>query len=226
MLVLTRPDPAAHRFAADARRAGIGGAILFSPILRIVALPGGALPGGTLVFTSEAGVRAAGARGSLAGRRAWAVGGRTARAARAAGARVRVAGGDAAALLRALLAEGRGPYVHCRGRHASGELAGDLAAHGLGAKEVVLYDQVATPLTPAARAALGHEDAVLPLFSARSARLVAAELTIRPAARVAAISPAVAAAWPWPDEVRTAPRPDAAAVLVVVRGLVGGGCGG
>ncbi len=228
MLVLTRPDLAARRFARAARRAGWPGAVLFSPVLEMAALPGGPLPAGTPVFTSENGVRAATARQPLSGREAWAVGAGTARAARAAGMRVRVAGGDAAALHRALLAEGRGPYLHCRGLHVTGDLAGSLRAAGVEAAEVVLYDQAPRVLTAAARAALmAGGRCVLPLFSARSARLTAAGLPGPPPfTTIVAISSAVAGAWPWEGDIAVAERPDAKGMLAVFGGLVGGGCGG
>ncbi len=225
-LVLTRPDSAARRFARAARGAGWRGPVLFAPALRIVPIPGGALPAGTLVFTSENGVAAAAARGSLSGRVVWAVGDRTARVARAAGAVARSVAGDVAALEAALRAEGGGPYLHCRGRHARGDLARRLRAAGLLAEEVVLYDQVAVDLSPAARAALMAAPCVLPLFSARSARIVAGGLPgPPPRTTVLALSAAVAAGWPWGGPVRVAERPDAGTILAELRGLVGGGCG-
>lgn len=227
VLVLTRPALAAERFARAARAAGWRGAILFSPVLRIAFRPGGALPGGTLVFTSEHGVRAAAARGLLAGRKAWAVGDRTARAARDLGARARSVSGDVAALRAALLAERGGPYIHCRGAHVRGDLVGELRRAGVAASGLVLYEQEAVALTAAARGALEGGPAVLPLFSARSAALAAAGLTgAPPETTVIAISREVAGRWPWPGPVRIADRPDAAAMLAELGGLVGGERGG
>ncbi len=167
-LVLTRPLPASRRVARTVRAAGWPGAILFSPIFEIVTVPGAVLPAGTLVFTSENGVRAAAGLGVLAGRVAVAVGERTARVARGVGAECLSAGGTVDDLEALLLRRGGGPYIHCRGRNAAGDLACRLRSAGFAAEEVVLYDQQAVPLGQAARDALaGPRAAVLPLFSPR-----------------------------------------------------------
>ncbi len=229
-LVLTRPLPAAHRFARAARAALWTGPILFAPVLEIVPVDGARLPDGMLVFTSENGVQAAAALNSLAGRQAVAVGDHTARVARDLGALCRSAGGTVEDLL-ALLS---GPdmaaerLVHCHGRHVSGDLVERLAAAGIAARGAVLYDQVARPLSEAAlRALKGPAPAVLPLFSARSARLVAEAAGPVPASTVAvALSAQIARCWPWEPPALIAAQPKAAALLDRVRGLVGrDGCG-
>lgn len=221
-LVLTRPLPASRRVARTVRAAGWPGAILFSPIFEIVTVPGAVLPAGTLVFTSENGVRAAAGLGVLAGRVAVAVGERTARVARGVGAECLSAGGTVDDLEALLLRRGGGPYIHCRGRNAAGDLACRLRSAGFAAEEVVLYDQQAVPLGQAARDALaGPRAAVLPLFSPRSARFVAEDLPASPVATtVLALSAQVAAAWPW-EGVRVTERPDMAAMIKTLGGLVG-----
>ncbi len=222
-LVLTRPLPAARRIARALRAAGWPGAILFSPILEIVPLAGVALSAGTLVFTSENGVRAAAGLGVLAGRDAVAVGERTARVARRLGATCLSADGDADDLVALLLRRGGGPYIHIRGCYAAGDLAPRLRAAGLAADEALVYDQRPVPIGAAARAALAAPGpVVLPLFSARSARLVAEDLRTAPVATtVVALSARVAAAWPWEGDIRVAERQDAATMVETVAGLVG-----
>ena len=199
MIVLTRPLPAARRFGRALRDRGLEAPILFSPILKIVPLPGGALPDGVLIFTSENGVAAAMTLGSLAGRKVIAVGERTAAAARAAGARAEVLGDDMDSLGASLIARGGGPYAHLHGRHVTGNLAARLRAAGIEAEARTIYDQQAQPLTDAARSALmGSGVAVLPLFSARSASLTAADLGQAPRTlRVVALSAKVRDSWPW-----------------------------
>ncbi|MBE3637437.1 uroporphyrinogen-III synthase, partial [Mangrovicoccus algicola] len=102
-----------------------------------------------------------------------------------------------------------GRLLHLRGAHVAGPLAAPLRAAGLDVAEMVTYDQRPLPPGAAARALLARPGTVLlPVFSARSARLLGPWLRDAAAQlRVAAISPAVAAALP----VQSAARPDVAA---------------
>lgn len=222
-LVLTRPGPAARRVASEVRGIGWPGAILFSPVLKIVPIGGAAPPDGTLVFTSENGVLATALRGPLHGRSAVAVGDRTACAANRMGARCRSAGGDLRDLVAMLCELGGGPYIHCRGRHVAGDLVSPLGAVGIEAKEVEVYDQVPIALTEAAKRALvAPLPTVLPLYSPRSARIAGETIAAAPiATKVVALSEQVAAAWPWSGRVCIAPRPEAVAIIDMLRGLVG-----
>lgn len=218
ILLLTRPEAQSRAFAEACRAAGFAGEVIVSPVLAIVPRAAQALPEeAVLVFTSANGVAAAGA--GLQGRRAWAVGGATAQAARAAGMECRAAAGDADALVAAILADPPGaPLLHLRGAHARGRVAPRLAEAGLRAAERVVYDQQALPLSAAARAALaGARPVILPLFSPRSARLVAA--AAGPAAaplHVLAFSGAVARAWDGPGRVEILSAPDAQAMAEAV----------
>ncbi|WP_374302651.1 uroporphyrinogen-III synthase [Paracoccus sp. (in: a-proteobacteria)] len=207
-LLLTRPLADSRRFAAmlpDWRA-------VLSPILRIVAVDhdGRQLrdaPG--LVFTSA---HAVGSAGPGRGRLALCVGGHTARVARAAGFDVREGNGFAEGLLPMIEAAGV-PLVHPHGRH----LARVLPVPG-----VVVYDQQAVPLTLEAQALLaGGAPVVLPLFSPRSARLVAdAAHGARAPLWLVAISDAAMAAWHGPAAGRrVADSPDAAAMAAAIRGL-------
>jgi uroporphyrinogen-III synthase len=224
-LILTRPRPQAERFADDVRaRFGARFDIVIAPVIEIV--PVEATPDtsryAALLFTSENGVRSFAARWGARDLPAYCVGARTAAAARAAGFAARSAGGDAAALARLVVAElpAGARVLHLRGRHAAGDLAGRLRAAGIAADEAVIYDQAARAPSAEALAALGSDAPVLvPLFSPRSARLLAAALDgrARPAAGAVALclSPAVAAALPaglFADQ-RIAASPDAGAML-------------
>ena len=217
VLLLTRPEAEARRFAAlVAARAGPVRPVI-APLMEIVALGPPAPPEGVPVFTSAAAVPFAGPGG---GAPAWCVGPRTADAARAAGWAPRTGGGDADALVAAILASGDpGPFVHLRGAHARGEVAARLRAAARGAAERVVYDQRALPLGAEAMAALaGTAPVVAPLFSPRSAALLVAAAGNRGRPpRVVAMSAAVAevaraAGWP----ARVAARPDAEAMAAAV----------
>lgn len=211
-LLLTRPEPAARRFAARLARPGLG--IVISPVLRIEPRPHdrAAIDAARgLVFTSVHGVRAAGAG---RGRPAICVGPATAKAARKAGFAVTVGPGDAQGMLGLLGDLGPG-WLHPHGAH----LAQRLPVPG-----VVVYDQIAQPLTAEAVALLaGPAPVVLPLFSPRSAALVATAVgRPRAALWVAPISARAAAAWQAPQErMVVAPSPDAAGVAAAVETLLG-----
>jgi uroporphyrinogen-III synthase len=119
----------------------------------------------------------------------------------------------------------RGPFLHARGREARGEVAARLRAAGIGCVEAVVYDQVALPLSAEAQALLAGDAPVLvPLFSPMSAARLAAALAgipLRAPLLVAAMSPAVSAAWtgPAPLGLAVARRPDAPAMLDALKGL-------
>lgn len=208
VLLLTRPRPDSLRLAAllpDWQA-------VISPILRIVAVDHDAAalraaPG--LVFTSAHAVAAA---GPGQGRLAICVGGHTAATARRAGFAVQQGNGFAESLLP-LIRAAPVPLIHPHGRH----LARDLPVPG-----VVVYDQQAQPLSPQARTLLAGDGPVtLPLFSPRSARLVAqAARDARAPLWLAAISDAALAAWDAPSAGRTVARsPDIEAMAAAIRRL-------
>ncbi len=178
-LMLTRPETESARFAEQAQAAGWRGSVMTAPLLEIVLLPldVAALTGArTLVFTSQHAVSALILATDARDWVVWAVGPRTAQAARAAGfAVVHQSGGDASALLDDLThSPPSAPAVHLRGRHAASDIAGALRAQGQDASAVVCYEQVAQPLSAQAMARLRQGgDVVLPVFSPRSGRLLA-----------------------------------------------------
>ncbi|MBB1497425.1 uroporphyrinogen-III synthase [Paracoccus sp. MC1862] len=215
VVLITRPEAAARRFAAQVEALGLRHVI--APLLRIVGVPhdGAAVRDATgLVFTSENGVRFA---GPGRGRPAWCVGPRTAEQARKAGYDVREGPGDAARLIP--LIDDLGPgWLHPHGAH----VAARLPAPGM-----VVYDQLPLPPSPEALALLqGTAPVILPLFSPRSARLAAEAARGSPGAplRIVPISAAAEAAWraAWPEgPVRcvVADQPDAESILRAIRAV-------
>ncbi|MDA5092919.1 uroporphyrinogen-III synthase [Aliiroseovarius sp. KMU-50] len=139
--------------------------------------------------------------GDLSGLLAYCVGARTAEAARGAKAQVKAVAMDAVSLMKEQ-PELQGSVIYLRGAHVSQDLAAQY-----GCAEHITYDQRALPLTDDARALITGEDpALLPLFSPRSARLIAKDIcgqgqTPGPKLRVIALSDAVAQAWQdeWSD---------------------------
>ena len=220
-VLVTRPEPDGAEFAAALRRATPGPwRALLAPLQRIVPLPQPSLaPGAELVLTSRNAVRALGS--AAAGRRAWCVGGATAKAARAAGMEpVDPRGapvGDADALVAWILARApRAPLLHLRGADARGAVAERLRAGGLAAEEVVVYRQEAIDPPPEAlRALAGPGPVVAPVFSPRAALLLSrmAEGAAAPIHAVA-LSPAVARALELPGAaVTVCPSPDGSAMI-------------
>lgn len=224
-MLLTRPAAQSVRFAAEVQaRFGAGVEILTSPLLDIVETPGAAAltdPAtfnrvAALAFTSENAV-AVFARNQRARHwPAYCVGPRTASAAAAIGLQVVTGPGTAAGLTDLILsAPPQGEVLHPCGAHLAADLAGDLQAKGVPARALVVYDQVEQMLSATARAALaGTAPILVPVFSPRTARLLAPELHSATAdLRLAAISPAVAEALGVQSgarmEVARTPRADA-----------------
>jgi uroporphyrinogen-III synthase len=177
-LLVTRPEPDAERTAAALRRHGHQ--VDSAALLRIESIAGelGSGPWSALVVTSANALRAMEShprRAELNGLRVFAVGRRTAAAARAAGFRdVTAAGGDVRALAQHIREEckGRDPLLYLAGQDRSGDLAGDLAADGPTVRTAVVYRAIEMErFPPAIEAALAAArlDGVLH-FSRRSAQ--------------------------------------------------------
>lgn len=204
-VLLTRPLDQS-RAVADALRQAAGPSvrIVISPLMRIESVAANwdrAAP--CYLFTSQQGVReyvrsgadptrSTGAKQALT--RAFCVGDRTAKAARAAGLQAISAGGTVEDLLQLVLNERpKGPLVHLRGRHARGDLAQRLSDAGLNAVEAIVYDQRDQDPTPEAKALISQGfPVVAPLYSPRSATRFAKEFAPAPHAHLLCMSEFVA----------------------------------
>ena len=180
-ILLTRAAAASERFAVALRESfGAGARVVISPLMCPVYLTPTLPPGpfDAVILTSETGAEAArriSAEGADLPRQAFCVGDRTARVAAAAGFHPQSAQGDADALVRVIVtAMRRGRLLHLRGHDSRGDVVQRLRTAGLEAQEAVVYDQMPCDLTFEAKAMLAApEPVVLPLFSPRSADLVA-----------------------------------------------------
>lgn len=217
LLLLTRPQVASERFAAQIAHLGLP--VVISPVLHIVKVPHDAdriAQATGLVFTSENGVRFA---GPGAGRPAICVGPRTAEVARAAGFRATCGPGDAERLLP--LVQDLGPgWLHLHGVHR---------ARALPLPGMAVYDQQSLPLNDSARAALtGSRPVIAPLFSPRSAAILAQQAGGATAPLwVVPISAAAGKAWadasgPDPARLSAAATPDAMGVAAAIMTLLPG----
>jgi uroporphyrinogen-III synthase len=196
-LLVTRPEPEGEETAARLRARGHE--VLVAPLLRIEAATDaelGAGPWSGIVMTSRNAARAIGhpRHAELRGLPVFAVGRRTAEAARAAGfSDVLSADGDADDLVRLILARRAaigGRLLYLAGADRAADVAGQLREGGLSADTVAIYRAVAAlDLPDSVRTALaaGSLDGVLHL-SRRSTETYLA-CALRAGLRDEALSP-------------------------------------
>lgn len=178
VLLVTRPTGAADKFLNDVMATSdVIPDIVMSPALSIrpinvdlhLKLDEG------LIFTSKNGVDQAHRLGVAQKRTAYCVGQATTNYACELGFDA-VFGGETANALEQFIMhqEHKGPFVHISGKHVRGDIVGNLRRAGMKARRCVAYDQISLPLTDQAKRALtGSQPVVLPLFSPRSAALLA-----------------------------------------------------
>lgn len=214
---MTRPEPGGAAFAAR-----IGHPAILSPLMVPEFLPVTLPKAQALILTSPMAVEALRRLAQPLPRLAFCVGDATAQAAQGLGMQAESAAGDAEALLALVQAHRpEGPLLHACGRETRGDLAARLTAAGLPCTECVVYDQRPRPLSPEAVAALlGPAPVVMPVFSPRSAALLAAEVLRWGATAplwVAAISEAAAAPMrPYAARLHSAAQPDAGSMAACV----------
>jgi uroporphyrinogen-III synthase len=215
-LLLTRPEKQSLEFLADCEnKLGRRLSVVVSPVFKIDfrRSPPDLSNYETVILTSSNGVAACAE--ALVGRKVVTVGEKTAAAARRAGAEALVLGQDAEELVANSL-KIEGPAVHVRGRHTRGSIAKRLGAAGVKTDELVLYDQLAQPLTQAAVAVLqGDAEVIAPVFSPRSAELLS-QAHITASLHVIAMSEAVADAWNGPGSINVVASPTADAMIAQV----------
>lgn len=177
-LLLTRPESDAQRTAAALRAQGHD--VLAAPFIRIEPIANetiGAGPWAAILITSANAAHAIAAHGGVTQLRAlpvFAVGQRSAQAMTAAGfADVTSADGNVGDLARRVAERMKPaePLLYLAGEERSGDLAGDLGAHGFAVETAVLYRAIAVTGLPrtAADALSSGIDGVLH-FSRRSAK--------------------------------------------------------
>ena len=223
-LLLTRPADASARFAARVRtRLGQDWPVVIAPLMQTLflqpALPRDAFDG--VIFTSETAVLGIARLTSDRHLPAYCVGPRTAEVAARAGFSVTTGPGDAQGLARELGRRRGQRLLYPRGVDAAQDMTALLEHDGISVESVIVYDQRPCDLTSEARVLLAACTPLLvPLFSARSARLLAAAAR-HPELLIAALSPAVAeaAALLSPRLLWVAERPDGEALLDVLEEL-------
>jgi uroporphyrinogen-III synthase len=221
---VTRASPGAE--ATAARLTALGFAALVDPLLAVRDLsPTIDLTGvGALAFTSVNGVAAFVRIQPDRILPVFAVGERTAQAAREAGfARIASADGDVEALAALIIGQtGRldGAVLHPSALEPAGDLLSPLSAAGLSARRQAVYETVVLDPAPSTLAGLDGLDAVL-LHSPRAARKLSELLVDRPAPGLRALCLSAAVAQPLETlvqgealaSVTFAPHPNETALL-------------
>ena len=227
-VLVTRPEPAAERTAAALLVRGHD--VWKLPLMNIEPLAAD-LSGqwGAVIVTSanaSAAIADNPARDALTKLPLFAVGQRSAEAARQAGfANVTSAGGDIrdlVQLLRERKADANAPLLYLAGEDRAADLVGELAAHAIAAEMRVVYRAVSAPFPPELVAALeaGDVQAVLHfsrrsaenyLAGAREAGIAEQALAVRHYCLSAQVAAPLSAAGA--KRVAVAPRPQEAALL-------------
>lgn len=229
-VLITRPAAQAARFAVQLGAECPQARPILAPMMEVeylpVALPQG--PWQALILTSETGAEVAGklAKKSLSlPNLALCVGDRTARMAARAGFDTFSAQGAAEDLLALILSRPERDFLWLHGEDIAFDFPAALAAKGRRCNGVPVYRQRALPLPPQALAALSSPGPlILPVFSPRSARLLAAVLPPDAAADLlpVAISPRALACLPESLQSRgsVAAAPEAVAMIRAIVGTI------
>jgi uroporphyrinogen-III synthase len=228
-IAVTRPQEDSDRTAVALRARGHE--VLVAPLMRVepVAVDLRANWGGVIVTSANAAAAIAvhPVRDALSELPVFAVGRRSAEAARQAGfTDVTTAGGDVRDLMRIIVArraDAVAPLLYLAGEDRAGDLIGDLAVRGIAAELAVIYRAVSAPFPPELIAALkaGEIDAVLH-FSKRSAESYlagAAHAGIAEpalAVRHLCLSTQVAEPLAAAGRIAIAARPDEAAMIALL----------
>ena len=227
-LVVTRPQTDSERTAAVLRARGH--AVLVAPLLRVEPVKAdlSGTWGGVIVTSANAPGAIAGnsARAALVKLPLFAVGQRSADAARGSGfADVTSAGGDVRDLVQLIAerhADAAVPLLYLAGEDRAADLVADLAGHGVAAEMAVVYRAVTAPFPPELIAALqaGDVDAVLHfsrrsvenyIAGARQAGIIEQALAVRHFCLARPIAEPLSGAGA--GSIAVAKRPDEAALL-------------
>lgn len=209
-LLLTRPKADAERLAAAF---GEGVDVIVAPVLKIAYLDGEIARGDeqAVMLTSRHAVPSA--RRLAPDVPCYCVGDATAAAAREAGLKAVSASGAMPDLVGILLRDGVKSVLYLQGRHTRPDTAQRLASADIQARSVVVYDQVERAWKPKEIEKIAKAEAiVLPVFSPRSAALIAPRLdNFSGDLTIVAISDAAAQAWDGSAKAKIviADRPDA-----------------
>ena len=227
-ILLTRPQAQAHHLADELTAKGVQpDQIIIDPIMKIAPVEAHCdIPVYTgLIITSANALSylPTALRGSQLP--CYCVGHSTSQDARALGLNAYHLADTAKALCDALPTRSHeGPLLHLRGTHTTLDMAKHFRSTSLRVENLVVYEQIALPLQAETHEKLRQfSPVILPIFSARSARLLGKiALDWRPHWAVA-LSPAIAALCHEAGfgQITTAARPNRQAMMAVITPLMG-----
>ncbi|MCB1341768.1 MAG: uroporphyrinogen-III synthase [Pseudooceanicola sp.] len=193
VVLLTRPEAASHRFAALLPE---GVRVVIAPLIGIETAAQTLVLDNAqgIIFTSGNAVTIAAQLTIDRTLPCFCIGEATAQAARQAGWSAQAMGGDADALVQALLqTRPTPPLLHLAGEHRRGQVAERLSAAGIETRAITLYRQTQNDLADEAQTLLATETPIIaPIFSPRSAQHFAQTVERRAHLHVVAISEATA----------------------------------
>jgi len=230
-LAVTRPQDDSERTATALRARGHD--VLVAPLMQVEPVAAEIRKTWAAVIITSANapgaIAAHPARNALVKLPVFAVGRRSAEAARHAGfADVIAAGGDVGDLVRLIVArraDAAGPLLYLAGEDRAADLIAELTARGIAAEMRIVYRAVSAPFPPALIVALkaGDIDAVLHfskrsadnyLAGARQAGITGEALGVRHVCLSALVAEPLAGAGA--SRVAVAKRPDEAALIEVL----------
>lgn len=229
-VLVTRPLPDGARTAAALRAKGHD--VMLTPLMQVRPIPAVLIGNWSAVIITSANAIRSLTKDQLAPLLAlplYAVGGRSAEAARNAGFReVRTAQGDADALVRLIAeryANEAAPHLYLAGEHRAADVEGELAAKGIKVMTTVVYRNMTTGYPPELIRAIEQKlfDAVLHfsrrsadnfLIGARTAGLVTQALVPKQLCLSAQVAEPLTAAGA--RSVAIARRPDEASLLALL----------
>lgn len=230
IVLITRPEPQATRFAAEIRQ-HFGACIetVISPLMgpRILPVSAPETKYGSVVYTSETGVLASAHMAENLPKTAYCVGERTAKVARDRGFDAVSAKGDVDDLFQLLQTNpDAAPFLLLQGKDTRGNLVERLRGCGMIADQLIVYEQRPIPLSDAAIAVLGTEGhVVLPVFSPKTAELLVAAMGhIRVSAKISFVAISKACAeklGQYSSFVRMSESPDLNGVIAEIKPLLG-----
>ena len=220
--LITRPEPEAGPFAERVEQE-LGLETVVSPLMKYVypklSIQIDSFQG--VILTSAAAVPALTALNVPSSMPIYAVGAKTAHVAGSSGFDAVAGPGDAQGLINFLAGRDvAGPLIHLRGAHTRGDVAKNLTSRGIKTSEMVVYQQLEADLNAAAKRALaGERPVVVPLFSPRTADILARSAPFSAPIHIVAMSDAVAQSCARfaTAAIRVADTPDAAAMLQGVK---------
>ena len=227
-ILLTRPQAQARHLADELIAQGVQpNQIIIDPILKIAPIEAHCdISAGTGLIITSANALAylpAALRGSQLP--CYCVGYATSQTARALGLKAYHLADTAKALCEALTTSShKGPLLHLRGTHTTLDMAKHFRSTSLRVENLVVYEQIALPLQTETHEKLRQSSPViLPIFSARSARLLGKLALDWHRHWAVALSPAIAALCREAGfgQITTAAHPNRQAMMAVITPLMG-----